>query len=158
MQRMAAESGVSVAGIQKIEKGITNPSLHTAFSLSEALDQPLPDLVAAAGAAKAPVVAVAGTAPRIAHGLTDLAGGLNPRRLRAQLVKLAPRSSLELTKLAGPLFIYVLLGQARLHFKQGRIEDLGVGDAIHMREELPLFLENTLSRRAVALCVFDQRV
>lgn len=157
LQRMATESGISVAGIQKIERGLTNPSLQTAFSLSEALGQPLPDLVATARAARPPVVAASGQAPRPAHGLADFADDLAERRLCSRLAVVAPRSSLDADGLGGPLFLYVLRGRIRMQFGSGRVEALGPGDAIHMREELPLLLENTAPRRAVVLCVSDLR-
>ena len=76
LQRMATESGVSVAGIQKIERGTTNPSLQTAFSLSEALGLPLPDLVAAARAARPPVAPVWGQPVRPPVGVAIVNGRL----------------------------------------------------------------------------------
>lgn len=157
LQRMATESGVSVAGIQKIERGLTNPSLQTAFSLSEALGQPLPDLVATARAARPPVVAASGRIPRMTHGLAELAVKLPQRRLRSRLAVVAPGSSLNADGTALPLFLYVVRGRVKIHFDSGRTELLGPGDAIHMREELPRLLENATSRRAVVLCVSDAR-
>lgn len=157
LPRMATESGVSVAGIQKIERGLTNPSLQTAFSLSEALGQPLPDLVAAARTAKPPVVAASGRIQRTGHGFAELAGELPQRRLRSRLAVVAPRSSLEAGEMATPVFFYAVRGRLQMHFEGGRSELLGPGDALHIAEEPLRLLENASAQRAVLLYVSDMR-
>ncbi|PSJ56875.1 hypothetical protein C7I85_23615 [Mesorhizobium soli] len=157
LQRMAAESGVSVAGIQKIESGTTNsPNLQTAVSLSEALGQELTDLVMAACAVKSSVEVVAGSTPPISHGIGDLTTDLSERRLQSQMIVLEPKRGFELADMSPPSFMYVLRGQVEAHFRNGRVERLDADDAIHLREELPLRLENTISSPSAVLCVSDR--
>jgi len=157
LQRMATESGISVAGIQKIERGTTNPSLQTALSLSEALGQPLPDLVNAAREAMRSVTLVHGSAPRQVDGVADLSLALNDRSMRSELLALGPKGSVEDAMTKAPLFVYVLEGNVVFHFGDGRFEHLRTNDAIHLKDELPTRIENSIARRSLLLCVSDLR-
>lgn len=157
LQRMATESGISVAGIQKIERGTTNPSLQTALSLSEALGQPLPDLVNAARDAMRSVTVVHGSAPRLADGMADLSPTLNDRSMRSELLALPPKGEVADVMTKAPLFVYVLEGNVVFHFADGRFENLRTNDAIHLKDELPARIENSIARRSLLLCVADLR-
>lgn len=157
LQRLATESGISVAGIQKIERGNTNPSLQTAVSLSDALGQPLPDLVVAARDAIRSVTMVHGSVPLIADTAVDLSGAIGDRAMRAEILSLSPKKSVEKELKKAPLFIYVLEGSVSLQFSNGRLEHLRAQDAIHLHDEVPTRIENSVARRSVLLCVSDLR-
>ncbi|WP_414091007.1 helix-turn-helix domain-containing protein [Rhizobium sp. BR 314] len=157
LQRMAAESGVSVAGIQKIESGTTSsPNLQTAVNLCEALGQELTDLVTAACAVKTSIDVVTGTAAATAHGLTDLTEDLSERRLQSLVIALGTERDFELTDILPPSFMYVLQGQVTARFQSGRVVRLDAHDAIHLREELPLRLERAGESAVVVLLVSDK--
>jgi DNA-binding XRE family transcriptional regulator len=132
LKRLSAESRVSVAAIQKIESGETNPNLLT--------------------------VLVRGTLPARPLGSISLPS-LDRPRVQSRLIALAGRASLEHAEIPrdGALFAYVLDGALQLHFSDGTTEQLGTGDSIHVTEGLPIDWINPLARRSVTLCIADRR-
>ncbi len=158
LKRLSAESGVSVAAIQKIENGDTNPNLLTVLAIADVLGESVDRLVAASRKASQISNVVRGELPLRALGAATLPA-LDHPRVKGRLIALAGRASLEKLQIPkdGALFAYVLDGSLRLRFPDGTLEELGTGDSIHVTDELPVEWSNPLTRRSVTLCVADRR-
>ena len=157
LKRLSAESGVSVAAIQKIESGETNPNLLTVLAIADVLGESVDRLVTVSRRAGQISNVVRGTLPARPHGSISLPS-LDRPRIKSRLIALAGRASLEheIPK-DGTLFAYVLDGALQLHFSDGTTEQLGTGDLIHVTERLPIEWINPLARRSVTLCIADRR-
>ena len=158
LKRLSAESGVSIAAIQKIESGETNPNLLTVLAIADVLGESVDRLVAASRKASQISNVVRGSLPVRALGSLSLPARDHPR-IRSRLIALAGRTSLEGVEILkdGALFAYVLDGSLHLRFPDGTLEQLGTGDSIHISEELPVEWINPLARRSMTLCIDDQR-
>jgi transcriptional regulator with XRE-family HTH domain len=158
LKRLSAESGVSVAAIQKIESGETNPNLLTVLAIADVLGESVDRLVAASRKASQVSNVVRGSLPLRTLGAPTLPA-LDHPRIKSRLIALAGRASLEGADIPkdGALFAYVLDGSLHLRFPDGTLEQLGTGDSIHVTEELPLEWINPLARRSVTLCIADRR-
>jgi transcriptional regulator with XRE-family HTH domain len=156
LKRLAGESGVSVAAIQKIESGESNPSLLTVLAIAEVLGESVDRLVAASRKAGQLSHVVRGASPERPLGLIALPALHHPR-IKSRLIALAARSSLNNIPKDGALFAYVLDGSLQLRFADGTLEQLGTGDSIHVKDELPVAWSNPLTRRSLALCIADRR-
>jgi len=154
LKRIAVESGVSVAAIQKIEAGDTNPSLLTVLSLAEALGEPVDRLVASSRAASSAITVTRGALPGAS---ADLATDLAQRRMDARLMVLPARRAVEGEGAAGPMFYYLLDGEVRFGFADGATDVLRTGDALHMVTGQAPRCVNLLSRPSRILCIIDQR-
>jgi len=157
LKRMATESGVSVAAIQKIESGGTNPSLLTVLSLAEALGQPLDDLVAASRKALKVVALVQGGLARRPDTVSDLSLPMTDRNMSAKLIALSPNAELSDLEFDGPIFAYLLEGSVALTFDGDRVERLRANDAIHLLDVFPKRVSNLIARRSLLLCLSDLR-
>ena len=157
LKRLSAESGVSVAAIQKIESGETSPNLLTVLAIADVLGESVDRLVTVSRRASQISNVVRGTLPARPHGSISLPS-LDRPRIKSRLIALAGRGSLEheIPK-DGTLFAYVLDGALQLHFSDGTTEQLGTGDSIHVTERLPIEWINPLARRSVTLCIADRR-
>ena len=163
LKRLAGESGVSIAAIQKIEAGETNPSLVTVAAMTEALGASLDQVVSAARAQSRVIEVVHGRAEGSGKGeldVRDLSGDLFDPRLSIRLVTLPARSDLAAHKnpRTGPLFAYIVVGALRLAFPDKTTEDLRTGDSIHIKEDLPTAWSNPSERQSLILCVADRHV
>jgi transcriptional regulator with XRE-family HTH domain len=158
LKRLSTESGVSVAAIQKIESGGTNPNLLTVLAIADVLGESVDRLVAASRKASQISNVVRGTLPARTLGSAALPA-LDHPRIKSRLIALAGRTSLERADIPkdGALFAYVLDGSLHLRFGDGTLEQLGTGDSIHVAEELPIEWINPLARRSVTLCIADRR-
>jgi transcriptional regulator with XRE-family HTH domain len=158
LKRLSAESGVSIAAIQKIESGETNPNLLTVLAIAEELGESVDRLVAASRKASQTSHAVRGTLPARRLSSEPLPA-LDHPRIKSRLIALSARASLDRANVpkTGALFAYVLDGSLQLRFADGTMEQLGIGDSIHVKEELPVEWINPLARRSVTLCIADQR-
>jgi len=159
LKRLSAEASVSIAALQAIEAGGSNPGLLTIVSLAEALGEPVDRLIAASHAASSTVRVVHGRVARRADGLQSLTGELHRPRLRGWVLSVPPRRSIR--KLAAgvkaPLFVLVLEGKIELTFDDGGSETLAKGDTINMNAGLPVQWTNRGPGAARALCVADNR-
>jgi transcriptional regulator with XRE-family HTH domain len=158
LKRLSAESGVSVAAIQKIESGETNPNLLTVLAIADVLGESVDRLVRVSRRASQISNVVRGTLPALLRGSISLPS-LDRPRIKSRLIVLAGRGSLEHAEIPkdGTLFAYVLDGALQLHFSDGTTEQLGTGDSIHVTERLPIEWINPLARRSVTLCLADRR-
>jgi transcriptional regulator with XRE-family HTH domain len=159
LKRLSIESGISVAAIQKIERGETNPSLLTVLAVADVLGEPVDRLVAATRQASQISNVKRGTLPTRSMGFSSLPWTLDRPRMEGRLLALAGRASLRRADVPkeGALFAYVLDGALRLQFSDGTSEQLGIGDSIHVTGELPREWLNPLARRSVTLCIADRR-
>jgi transcriptional regulator with XRE-family HTH domain len=155
---LSAESSVSVAAIQKIESGETNPNLLTVLAIADVLGESVDRLVTVSRRASQISNVVRGALPARPLGSISLPS-LDRPRIRSRLIALAGRASLEHVEIPkdGALFAYVLDGALQLHFSDGTTEQLGTGDSIHVTEGLPIEWVNPLTRRSVTLCIADRR-
>ena len=158
LKRLSRESGVSLAAIQKIESGESNPNLLTVLAIADVLGESVDRLVAASRRASQISNVVRGPLPVRTLGFSSLPA-LDRPRIKSRVIALAGRTSLETGEIPkdGSLFAYVLDGSLRLRFPDGAIEQLGTGDSIHVTEELPVEWINPLARRSVTLCIADRR-
>ena len=158
LKRLSSESGVSIAAIQKIESGETNPNLLTVLAIADVLGESVDRLVAVSRKASQISNVVRGTLP--ARRLSSISlSSLDRPRIKSRLIALPGRSSLERAEIPkdGALFAYVLDGALQLLFRDGTSEHLGTGDSIHVTEELPIEWINPLARRSVTFCIGDRR-
>lgn len=158
LKRLSAESGVSVAAIQKIESGETNPNLLTVLAIADVLGESVDRLVRVSRRASQISNVVRGTLPALPRGSISLPS-LDRPRIKSRLIVLTGRGSLEHAEIPkdGTLFAYVLDGALQLHFSDGTTEQLGTGDSIHVTERMPIEWINPLARRSVTLCLADRR-
>jgi transcriptional regulator with XRE-family HTH domain len=158
LKRLAKESGVSVAAIQKIESGETNPNLLTVLAIADLLGESLDRLVAVSRRASEVSNVVRGALP--AKPLNaNLLPSIDRPRMRSRLIALAGGASLKPSEMPkdGALFAYVLDGSLQLQFADGTSEQLATGDSIHVTQALPVQWSNPLSRRSMTLCIADRR-
>lgn len=154
LRRLATESGVSVAAVQKIESGESNPSLLTVLSLAEALGEPVDRLVAASRANASASTVTQAALPETNAQLDAFAAS---PRLGARLMVIAPRRSVAAPNLEQPRFFFVLDGSVRFSFSDGTHETLQTGDSLHVAAGQTVRCANTLQRRSRLLFVADQR-
>jgi transcriptional regulator with XRE-family HTH domain len=158
LKRLSVESGVSIAAIQKIESGDTNPSLLTVMAIADVLGESVDRLVAAARKANQIRDVVRDSFPVRGTGATMLPGP-DQARLRSRLIALSARASLDHASVPkeGAVFAYVIDGSLELRFADGSSESLGTGDSVHVTGTLPVEWINPLVRRSVTLCIADRR-
>lgn len=158
LKRLSTECGVSVAAIQKIESGETNPNLLTVLAIADVLGESVDRLVELSRRASRISNVQRGQLPAKPLGSSPLTS-LDRSRMEGCLIALAGRSSLHHTAIPqdGALFAYVLDGSLELRFADGTSEQLRTGDSIHITEELPIGWVNPLARRSVAICIADRR-
>jgi transcriptional regulator with XRE-family HTH domain len=158
LKRLSLEAGVSVAALQTIEAGSSNPGLLTIVALAEALGEPVDRLIAASRAASSTVRWVQGRVARRTEGVQELTGALYRPRMRNWVLALkgrgaAPRS----WRPSVPLFALVLEGSVTLSFQDKTRETLRKGDAIHMTSDVPTAWVNSSAAAARVLCMADKK-
>lgn len=159
LKRLSSEASVSIAALQAIEAGGSNPGLLTVVALAEALGEPVDRLIAASRAASSTVRVVQGRPGRRAEGVQPLTGDLHRPRMRTWVLALPARRSIRKLPPGArtPLFGLVLEGQFRLSFPDGATETLARGDAINLNAGLPVQWANPGPGAARALCVADSK-
>jgi transcriptional regulator with XRE-family HTH domain len=159
LKRLAAESGVSVAAIQKIEMGMTNTSLLTVLALSEALGEPMDRLVRTSQIETRTRRFVHAAIPRRPTRDLDLTGSLADARLKGRVVVVPANTRLSLSPepTQGPMFAYVLSGKLEVTFLDGTAEQLASGDAVHLGIPEHMSWLNLHKTDALVLCVNDPR-
>jgi transcriptional regulator with XRE-family HTH domain len=157
LKRLSAESGISIAAIQKIESGEANPSLLTVLAVAEVLGEPVDRLIGDSRQAGRAVRVVRGGLPQHGDRLQALASELLEPRLDSRLMILPARAALEADALPGGVFAYVIDGALSVSFADGGSQKLAVGDALHASKPLPIGWANPLPRRSLILCISDRR-
>lgn len=159
LKRLAAESGVSVAAIQKIEAGEASPSLLTILTVVDVLGEPLDRLIADSRQAEKAVKVVRGSLPKGGAAVQALSDGLAEGVMAASLVTLPARGAVKADALptGAPLMAYVLDGALDVGLDGGGRQKLTVGDALHASDPAPSDLANPLARKSVILCLGDRR-
>jgi transcriptional regulator with XRE-family HTH domain len=157
LKRLSAESGVSVAAIQRVENGSANPSFLTALRLSEALGRSLNEIVEGARNARQIRSFTKGTLQRRANGVVALSDPQIGAVLGSKLLALGPREELIDLNVRAPLFAYILEGSVVVTLANGHCERLQSHDAFHIAGSPLARVTNSLARRALVLCVTDER-
>lgn len=159
LKRLSAESGISVAAIQKIESGEANPSLLTVLAVAEVLGEPVDRLIGDSRQAGRAVKVVRGSLPQRGAPVQALSSDLLEPRLQSRVMVLPARAALEAAALpdGGSVFAYVMDGALSVSFADGSGRNLAVGDALHAIEPLPTGWANPLPRRSLILCISDRR-
>ena len=165
LKRLAAESGVSVAALQKIEQGAANPSILTILALVEALGEPIDRLIESArdtgrsirvtraGEATQPIILGPGKALALQNVTRDVA----QPRMQALIADFSPGSSTDGDRLdlSASLFCFVLKGGIRASLPEGDAAELKSGDALHAFDRPPSALSNPYQQPARLICVRD---
>lgn len=159
LKRLASESGVSVAAIQKIEMGMTNSGLLTVFALSEALGEPVDRLVRISQLESRVRKFVHVAVPRRPTRDLDLSGNLSDARMKGSVmvVPAGQRVTHSPDSASGPRFAYVLSGKVAVMFADGVTEQLATGDAMHLTVSEHITWLNQHKTDALILCVTDPR-
>jgi hypothetical protein len=155
---LSANSEISVAAIQKIEAGSANPSLLSVIAIIEALGEPVDQVISASRETRIPVKVVRGEFPARANGVVDLTPALADRRMHCSLHTLGARQKIDGEEVSrdAPVFGYVLDGELRLSFRDGRVEHLAVGDSFHAAANNSAEWRNPLARKSLVLCIADR--
>ncbi len=120
LRRLALESEVSTAAIQKIELGETNPSLLTVLALAEALGEPVDRLVAVSLANSVASNFTHGVLPDTSGELKTAASGA---RLGSRLMVIAARRSMTPPGPEHPRFFFRSRRQPALQFFRWQLRD-----------------------------------
>lgn len=158
LKRLSVEAGVSVAALQTIEAGESNPGLLTIVALTEALGEPVDRLIAVSRAASSTVRWVHGRVARRSEGVRDLTSTLFRPRMHSWVLALKGRGSAPGTwRPSAPLFAFVLEGSVMLVFADKTTETLRKGDAIHLANDVPSTWRNPAEAPARVLCMADKK-
>jgi XRE family transcriptional regulator, regulator of sulfur utilization len=155
LRRVASISGVSVAALQKIEAGASNPSLLTVAAIIDALGGSIDRLISEARQFDQATTIVRGTLKPAASGVVLLSSELKDRRMDCKVLGLAPRQKLDGCIPSNPTFGHVLEGGLQLAFPDGKTLMLSAGDSFHTTADAAVKWSNPLSRRSVVLCIND---
>lgn len=165
LKRMAAESGISVAAVQKIEQGAANPSILTILALAEALAEPIDRLIDAARDERTTIrVTRAGEgtqafilAPGKSLAVQNVTGAVAEPRMHALVADLSAGAVADEARLplAASLFCFVLDGGIRAALPDGGTAELAAGDALHAFDRPPSSLSNPHREPARLFCVRD---
>ncbi len=153
LRRLSAISGISVAAIQKIEAGTSNPSLLTVASIMEALGASLDQLVLGARKPENAAKIVRGSISDRPRSDVSLSAGLDQPRMLGRVICLAGRERRDESESSAPLFGYVLDGALQLSFQDRQQSALSAGDSFHLAKDTSADWINPLSRRSVVLCL-----
>lgn len=160
LKKMALESGISIAAIQKIEVGEANPSLLTVLAMTEVLGEPVDRLIEASRELDRAVNVVRGTLPTRAQAAVALVTDLDSPKMEAHLIPVDSKERFDLRGhgVAGAAFAYVLDGTVAID--QGGDSTprvLRAGDAVHLNADVALGMTGQLARRSHVLCLADRR-
>lgn len=160
LKKLATESGISIAAIQKIEVGEANPSLLTVLAITEVLGEPVDRLIEASRELGRAVNCVRGTLPARAQEAVALATELAAPQMEAHLIPVGTKERFDLRAhgIVGPAFAYVLDGTVEIDQNDGATPRvLRSGDAVHLDADVALALTGQLARRSQVLCLADRR-
>lgn len=157
LEQLAQSSGLTRSYLSKVERGMSNPSIESALSISTALGISVEKLFGHKEEEGDPVTIVrshegAGKDP---GAYLSLVAGLNPdRTMRAFVVRPGNQSGRGRTTSHhdGEEILYVLKG--KIEMQVGRsVELLGAGDCVHFNSSIPHKLTSVGSVPASALVV-----
>ena len=159
---LSAASGVPPSTISKIENLLMNPSLVHAINLASALGENLGFLVDRDGQRSSDFTVVRSgqrarlDLPEMSLTLQDLHGDFEPGVLEARMGLIAPgaRSGEDPMTHPGEEVCHVLEGAIRYDIG-GEVHDLGPGDTIHFRCDVPHHWENIAEGPTRVLWVFS---
>jgi transcriptional regulator with XRE-family HTH domain len=155
LSRLSSNSGVSVAAIQKVEAGASNPSLVTVVAIIDALGASVDQLISDARQLDPGVTVVRGTLQAKPGESALFSSNLAERRMDCRVMALPARQRREDVAVGKPLFGYVLDGGLQLNFAKGESVQLSTGDAFHTTADTAAEWSNPLSRRSIVLCIND---
>ena len=153
VRRLSAISGISVAAIQKIEAGSSNPSLLSVASIMEALGASVDQLVQGARNSESAAKIVRGSISDRPRADAPLSAGLDQPRMLGRVICLSSRERRANTESSAPLFGYVLDGAFQLLFDDRQEALLSVGDTFHLAKNTSADWINPLPRRSLVLCL-----
>ena len=157
LEQLAQSSGLTRSYLSKVERGMSNPSIESALSISTALGISVEKLFGHREEEGDPVTIVrshegAGKDP---EAYLSLVAGLNPdRTMRAFVVRPGNQSGRGRTTSHhdGEEILYVLKG--KIEMQVGRsVEMLAVGDCVHFNSSIPHKLSSVGNVPASALVV-----
>lgn len=159
LRRLAAESGISVAAIQRIETGAAHGRLATVLALTEAMGEPIERVVDLVQMRKQQRNWVHVAVPRRPNLEVDLTADLREPQLRSSVVVVPAGSRLLYTPqpVGGPSCLYVLAGRAEIVFADGSSELVAGGDAVHLMASEPMTWLGRGAADTQILCVTDSR-
>jgi transcriptional regulator with XRE-family HTH domain len=155
LSRLSKNSGVSVAAIQKIEAGASNPSLMTIAAIIDALGASIDQLISDARQINQSVTVVRGALQSKLGSGTSLSSNLAERRMDCRVMALSARQKREGVVTGKALFGYVLEGGLQLSSGKGDAVELSTGDAFHASADTSQEWSNPLSRRSLVFCIND---
>jgi transcriptional regulator with XRE-family HTH domain len=155
LSRLSKKAGISVAAIQKIEAGTSNPSLVTIVAIIDALGASVDKLISEARQLDHGVTVVRGLLETKTGTTVSLPSDRADRRMNCRVIAMSSRQELEDVVSGRPLFGYVLDGGLRLSLPNGEAIELGTGDAFHAAADTCPEWSNPLPRRSVVLCIND---
>lgn len=155
LSRLSKNAGISVAAIQKIEAGTSNPSLVTIVAVIDALGASVDKLVSEVRQLDHGVTVVRNLLATKAGTSVSLLSDRADRRMGCRVIAMSSRQKPEDTVTGKPLFGYVLDGGLRLGLSDGETIELGAGDAFHAGADASPDWSNPLSRRSIILCIND---
>lgn len=137
LEKLARESGVSVAAIRKIELGKSNPSLLTIVPIVESLREPIDHLVNLAHEHEDQIqITRAADAASLHPGdRLEVSDNLSEPEMRGEHVRVAEDRSLELAtskEERPPVFGYVLDGAVDIRRSSGDVVTCHAGDSFHI--------------------------
>jgi transcriptional regulator with XRE-family HTH domain len=155
LSRLSKNAGISVAAIQKIEAGTSNPSLVTIVAIIDALGASVDKLISEVRQLDRGVTVVRNLLQTKTGTSVSLVSERADRRMDCRVIAMSSRENPDDVHKGKPLFGYVLDGGLRLSLSNGKAIELGTGDAFHAAADTCPEWSNPLSRRSVILCIND---
>jgi transcriptional regulator with XRE-family HTH domain len=155
LSRLSKNSGVSIAAIQKIEAGASNPSLATVVAVVDALGASVDQLISEVRRVDQGAIVARGAQQSKPGSIVSLSTGLADRRLDCRVIAFSARQKREGVAIRKPLFGYILDGGLQLNFADGNVVELSTGDAFHTTADTSPEWSNSVTRRSLVLCIDD---
>lgn len=154
LSRLSKNAGISVAAIQKIEAGASNPSLVTIVAIIDALGASVDKLISEVRQIDRGVTVVRNLLQTANGTSVSLLSDRADHRVDARVIAMSSRQKPEDIVTGKPLFGYVVDGGLCLSLS-GETTKLSVGDAFHAAADTCPAWSNPLPRRSVILCIND---
>ena len=155
LSRLSKNAGISVAAIQKIEAGASNPSLVTIVAIIDALGASLDKLISEVRQVDHGVTVVRNLLQTTSGTSVSLLSDRADRRMDARVIAMSSRQKPEDIVTGKPLFGYIVDGGLCLSSSNGETTELSVGDAFHAAADTCPAWSNPFPRRSVILCIND---